>query len=92
MKYSALYKTLLFNAAIFGAKAQSIDFQTQYMETGTAQDKSTNTISPEDDLFSQCTCDLTPGGCDYRCCCDTDCAEDTITAWKLKSNYCIDEV
>ena len=28
--------------------------------------------------FSDCTCDLTYGGCDYACCCDTDCSASII--------------
>jgi len=42
--------------------------------------------------FSSCTCNLTPGGCDHACCCDTDCDEKTITAWRLQENYCLDEL
>jgi hypothetical protein len=24
--------------------------------------------------FSQCMCDITQGGCDANCCCDSDCS------------------
>jgi hypothetical protein len=33
---------------------------------------------------------LTPLGCDYGCCCDTDCNSNTVNAWKLQ-DFCIDE-
>ena len=42
--------------------------------------------------FSGCSCDLTPKGCDHACCCDPDCDSETIAAWKLEENVCLDEI
>ena len=42
--------------------------------------------------FSGCSCDLTPNGCDHACCCDNDCDKQTLAAWKLQDNFCLDEI
>ncbi|CDW85277.1 UNKNOWN [Stylonychia lemnae] len=42
--------------------------------------------------FSSCTCDLTAGGCDIACCCDSDCPSATVSQWRLSKNYCLDEI
>lgn len=36
------------------------------------------------DTFSSCACDLTKGGCDQACCCDTDCPDTVLLAWSLQ--------
>jgi hypothetical protein len=40
-------------------------------------------ISPFDADFGACSCDLTEGGCDANCCCDSDCSALAIEGWKL---------
>jgi hypothetical protein len=35
---------------------------------------------------------LTKGGCDYACCCDSDCSSTILDEWKLNQNFCIDEI
>jgi hypothetical protein len=44
------------------------------------------------ETFSQCTCDLTAGGCDQACCCDPDCSAGTVAKWRLNKNFCLDEI
>ena len=42
--------------------------------------------------FSSCTCDLTPNGCDHRCCCDTACDSQAVAKWRLTPGLCLDEL
>ena len=42
--------------------------------------------------FSSCTCDLTPNGCDHRCCCDTTCDAEAVAKWRLTPGMCLDEL
>ena len=32
-------------------------------------------------IVKSCKCDLTPGICDYKCCCDQDCTDQQIKKW-----------
>ena len=55
-----------------------------------AEDKETTKFSTSKDM-AQCTCDLTDGVCDFRCCCDTVCKElGNSTDWEEKGQ-CIDK-
>ncbi len=52
---------------------------------------STVVISESKDL-GPCACDLTPGVCDYLCCCDADCPQKTTAEWISDSrNICLDK-
>jgi len=70
----------------------TLDLEQNFLKTTNPLDSATNKIEATNKDFSSCTCNLTPGGCDHACCCDTDCDEKTITAWRLQENYCLDEL
>ena len=51
--------------------------------------KTVNDLSFE---ASVCNCDITPGVCDYRCCCDLEFPVDLLTSWILTTtNICKDK-
>lgn len=74
-----------------------ISNQNDYFKTLTNDFNSINSststviISESKDL-GPCSCDLTPGVCDYLCCCDSDCPEKVTTDWINDSkNICLDK-
>ena len=87
-----IYLILFFNIFIYSQAQETqaqvlFNYDSTYEITEEINIESGNVVNEYD--IGQCTCDLFPNYCDYRCCCDSECKEEDINSWK-ENNLCLD--